>query len=185
MAFVQLSRSFNLPSTLIIRCHVSTRATKEASCFWGCGQFLTLIIKRILDIKRIFPCNFGNKRMRLLTRVYGTSQSSTSKTRTFSCPWIQPQSSTWPSIPIVAYSNIIAYRLAWHRHRLFSSATWKRSSRACMDGVSAYLNDILVAGCTLDEHLNRLAEVLQRLENSGMRLNKQKCLFLRSSIGTM
>ena len=71
MAFVQLSRSFNLPSTLIIRCHVSTRATKEASCFWGCGQFLTLIIKRILDIKRIFPCNFGNKRMRLLTRVYG------------------------------------------------------------------------------------------------------------------
>ena len=71
MAFVQLSHSFNLPSTLIIRCHVSTRATKEASCFWGCGQFLTLIIKRILDIKRIFPCNFGNKRMRLLTRVYG------------------------------------------------------------------------------------------------------------------
>ena len=73
LAFVQLSRSFNLPSTLIIRCHVSTRATKEASCFWGCGQFLTLIIKRILDIKRIFPCNFGNKRMRLLTRVYGIS----------------------------------------------------------------------------------------------------------------
>ena len=70
--FVQLSRSFNLPNTLIIRCHVSTRATKEASCFWGCGQIFTLIIKRILGIKRIFPCNFGNKRMRLLTRVYGT-----------------------------------------------------------------------------------------------------------------
>ena len=74
MAFVQLSRSFNLPSTLIIRCHVNIRATKEASCFWGCGQFLTLIIKRILDIKRILPCNFGNKRMRLLTRVYGMSK---------------------------------------------------------------------------------------------------------------
>ena len=36
-----------------------------------------------------------------------------------------------------------------------------------LDGVSVYLDDILVAGCTL-EHLNRLAEVLQHLENSGM-----------------
>ena len=52
-----------------------------------------------------------------------------------------------------------------------------------MDGVSIYLDDVLVAGCTLDEHRNRLAEVLQRLENSGMRLNKQKCFLLRPSIG--
>lgn len=52
-----------------------------------------------------------------------------------------------------------------------------------MDGVSIYLDDVLVAGCTLDEHRNRLAEVLQRLENSGMWLNKQKCFFLRPSIG--
>ena len=39
----------------------------------GRGQFLLLsfIIKHILGIKRIFPCSFGNKRMRLLTRVYG------------------------------------------------------------------------------------------------------------------
>ena len=51
-----------------------------------------------------------------------------------------------------------------------------------LDGVSIYLDDILVAGHTLYEHLNRLAEVLQHLENSGMRLNKQKCLFLCSSI---
>ena len=36
----------------------------------GCGQFLPFIIKRILGIKRIFPCGFGNKHMRLLTRVY-------------------------------------------------------------------------------------------------------------------
>ena len=32
-------------------------------------------IKRILGIKRIFPCSFENKRMRLLTRVYGISLS--------------------------------------------------------------------------------------------------------------
>ena len=51
-----------------------------------------------------------------------------------------------------------------------------------LDGVSVYLDDVLVAGCTFDEHQNRLAEVLQRLENSGMRINKQKCFFLRPSI---
>ena len=39
----------------------------------GCGQFLAFIIKRILGIKCIFPCSFGNKRMCLLTRVYGMS----------------------------------------------------------------------------------------------------------------
>ena len=65
----ELSGSFYLPSTLSC-----TRATKEASRFWRCGQFLPFIIKHILGIKRIFPCSFGNKRMRLLTRVYGIMQ---------------------------------------------------------------------------------------------------------------
>ena len=48
-----------------------THATKKVSRFGGCGQFLSFIIKRILGIKHIFPCSFGNKRMHLLTRVYG------------------------------------------------------------------------------------------------------------------
>ena len=42
-----------------------------------------------------------------------------------------------------------------------------------LDIVSIYLDDIVAAGCTLDEHLNHVAEVLQCLENSGMRLNKR------------
>ena len=50
-----------------------TLAIKE-SRFLGCGQFC--LIKRILDIKHMFPCSFGNKHMRLLTRVYSTPQSS-------------------------------------------------------------------------------------------------------------
>ena len=62
----ELSGSFYLPNTLSC-----TRATKETSQFWGCGQFLPFTIKRILGIKRIFPCSFENKRMCLLTRVYG------------------------------------------------------------------------------------------------------------------
>ena len=37
----------------------------EALQFWGCGQILPFIIKRI------FPCSFENKHMRLLTREYG------------------------------------------------------------------------------------------------------------------
>ena len=48
-----------------------TRATKKASRFWV-WSISAFIIKRILGNKRIFPCSFGNKHMRLLTRVYGT-----------------------------------------------------------------------------------------------------------------
>ena len=50
----------------------STRATNEgiAHGFGGVVNF-SFAIKRILGIKRIFPCSFANKRMRLLTRVYG------------------------------------------------------------------------------------------------------------------
>ena len=51
-----------------------------------------------------------------------------------------------------------------------------------LDEVSVYLDDISVAGCTPDEHLNCLSEILQRLKNSDMRLKKQKWFFLRSSI---
>ena len=65
----ELSGSFSLPSTLSC-----THATKEASQFWGSGQFFSpFIIKRILGIKHIFPWSFGNKRMRLLTRVYSST----------------------------------------------------------------------------------------------------------------
>lgn len=51
-----------------------------------------------------------------------------------------------------------------------------------LDGVSVYLDDILVSGRSLEEHLTRLAGVLDRLEKSGMRLNQQKCSFLGSKI---
>ena len=36
----------------------------------GVWSIFAFIIKRILGVKRIFPCSLGNKRMRLLTRVY-------------------------------------------------------------------------------------------------------------------
>ncbi len=51
-----------------------------------------------------------------------------------------------------------------------------------IEGVSIYLDDVLIAGSTHEEQLHRLTEVLKRLQNAGMRLNKSKCFFLHSSI---
>lgn len=51
-----------------------------------------------------------------------------------------------------------------------------------IDGVSIYIDDILVTGKTTEEHLEHLAEVLKRLENAGMRLKKSKCVYLLPSV---
>ena len=49
----------------------SKRATNEGIAVLEVWSIFPFAIKRILGIKRIFPCSFANKRMRLLTRVYG------------------------------------------------------------------------------------------------------------------
>jgi len=51
-----------------------------------------------------------------------------------------------------------------------------------MKHTSAYIDDIIVKGFTPQEHLQNLEEVLKRLEASGLRLNKDKCFFLRPRI---
>ena len=43
--------------------------------------------------------------------------------------------------------------------------------------VVVYIDDILVAGKSQEEHLANLVEVLQRLEDAGMRLKEEKCSF--------
>jgi hypothetical protein len=45
-------------------------------------------------------------------------------------------------------------------------------------GVVCYLDDILIAGQTEAEHVDRLTEVLQRLGNAGLRLKREKCVFM-------
>ncbi len=49
-------------------------------------------------------------------------------------------------------------------------------------GATNYIDDILVTGSTLEEHLENLEQVLTKLEEAGLRLNKEKCFFLRPKI---
>ena len=53
----------------------STRATNEGIAVLEVWSIFPFAIKRILVIKRLFPCSFANKCMRLLTRVYGMVQN--------------------------------------------------------------------------------------------------------------
>lgn len=51
-----------------------------------------------------------------------------------------------------------------------------------IDGVSCWLDDICVTGPNKQVHLERLREVLQRLKDAGLRLQKEKCEFFKSSV---
>ena len=51
-----------------------------------------------------------------------------------------------------------------------------------IDGVVTYLDDILIAGCSEEEHLKALDEVLTRLEKAGLRVKPKKCEFMRTSV---
>ena len=48
--------------------------------------------------------------------------------------------------------------------------------------VICYLDDILVTGTSDDEHLQNLETVLERLQQYGFRLKKEKCEFLKASV---
>ena len=59
-------------------------------------------------------------------------------------------------------------------------AIFQRTMETLLKGlpmVVAYLDDILVAGKTEQEHLMNLAQVLERLDSAGMKLKKEKCAF--------
>ena len=48
--------------------------------------------------------------------------------------------------------------------------------------VLVYLDDILVTGASQEEHMSNLKEVLSRLQEAGLRLRKDKCEFMVSSV---
>lgn len=53
---------------------------------------------------------------------------------------------------------------------------------AGIPGVQPYLDDILIAGKTIDEHNARLSAVLQRFTEAGLRLQKEKSIFAASQV---
>ena len=48
--------------------------------------------------------------------------------------------------------------------------------------VGVYINDVLVFSETLEEHLQHLKLVLERLKKAGLKLKPSKCHFLRESV---
>ena len=64
-------------------------------------------------------------------------------------------------------------------------AIFQRTMESVLQGltnVCVYLDDILVSGRSMQEHLVNLEEVLKRLEEAGLRLKKEKCSFLMQEV---
>ena len=62
-------------------------------------------------------------------------------------------------------------------------ATFQRAMQTVLSGLEwqncfVYIDDILIASRTLEEHLQHLAEVIDRLRKAGLRLKPKKCCFL-------
>lgn len=57
---------------------------------------------------------------------------------------------------------------------------WQKAMAQVLSGLSGvvcYIDDILVTGCTREEHVSNLCVVLQRIREYGLRLKKSKCEF--------
>lgn len=64
----------------------------------------------------------------------------------------------------------------------FTCAIVKTLGDDCDSFAIIYLDDILIASDTLEEHLRHLNIILERLNRAGFRLNRTKCEFLKSEI---
>jgi len=51
-----------------------------------------------------------------------------------------------------------------------------------VDGVICYMDDILITGSMKEEHMDRLHQVLERLQEHGTHVKKSKCAFLKPSV---
>ena len=51
-----------------------------------------------------------------------------------------------------------------------------------IEGVCAYIDDILVSGKTPEDHLAKLEAVFARLKEAGLRLKREKCYFMLPSV---
>ena len=65
--------------------------------------------------------------------------------------------------------------------------TFQRLMQAVLNGLLplkclVYLDDVLVIGCTFEQHLENLDDVLQAISNAGLKLKISKCSFAKSSV---
>ena len=89
-----------------------------------------------------------------------------------------------------AYLTVNTHRGLFQYQRLpygvaSAPAIWQRAMDQVLQGlpgVQCYLDDIIVTGKSKEEHLEVLEKVLQRLEEYGLKANKEKCKFLRDSV---
>ena len=51
-----------------------------------------------------------------------------------------------------------------------------------LDGVDAIMDDILIYGRDRQEHDQRLDQVINRIESAGLKLNREKCVFRKTSL---
>ena len=66
-----------------------------------------------------------------------------------------------------------------------ASETYQREMSKILQGLpgcEVYQDDVVIHGKTMAEHDERLQQVLQRIQESGMKLNREKCMFRKSSI---
>ena len=88
------------------------------------------------------------------------------------------------------YTTINTHKGLYRYNRLpygISSAPgiFQRTMENILQGipqVRVRIDDILVTGCSEDDHIQRLREVMKRLKDAGVRLKKKKCEFLASEI---
>ncbi|XP_036147363.1 uncharacterized protein LOC118647170 [Monomorium pharaonis] len=64
----------------------------------------------------------------------------------------------------------------------FTRAIRKALGNKCDPFTIVYLDDILIASNSLEEHLFHVNYVLKKLEKAGFRLNEQKCEFMKTEI---
>ena len=85
------------------------------------------------------------------------------------------------------FVTINTHKGLFHSNRLpFGVASTPAIFQCYMDsllqgckGVTAYLDDILVAESTVADYLENLSAVLDNLDKAGLRLNREKCSFLK------
>ena len=88
------------------------------------------------------------------------------------------------------YTTINTHKGLFHYNRLpfgiaSAPAIFQRAIETLLQGIPytcAYFDDIVVTGKTDDEHLQNLQLVFQKLEFVGLKLNKEKCVFMAPSI---